>query len=194
MQENKLHFASLQSLTYLSEIGFPGQSTQRLQLQPSPDRDAGAQEPLLRIYSRRVQNPAEPHGKRRAAVRVLRRRLRQERPRAGVRPLHLRAAILPFRLRPFTSRTRTTLSRGSSIAWAPEIFHGKTAIRAGSGISYSDGQFGGLYFALHPNRPVLQPLASEHSESVLPGHSVFLATPPIASAIRARTAIAKTWP
>jgi hypothetical protein len=34
-----------------------------------------------------------------------------------------------------------------SIAWAPEMFHGKTAIRAGSGIFYSDGQFGGLYSA-----------------------------------------------
>ncbi len=34
-----------------------------------------------------------------------------------------------------------------SIAWAPEMFHGKTAIRAGGGIFYSDGQFGGLYAA-----------------------------------------------
>ncbi len=34
-----------------------------------------------------------------------------------------------------------------SIAWAPEAFHGKTAIRAGGGIFYSDGQFGGLYAA-----------------------------------------------
>jgi hypothetical protein len=34
-----------------------------------------------------------------------------------------------------------------SIAWAPEIFHGKTAIRAGGGIFFSDGQFGGLYAA-----------------------------------------------
>jgi hypothetical protein len=34
-----------------------------------------------------------------------------------------------------------------SIAWAPEALHGKTAIRAGGGIFYSDGQFGGLYGA-----------------------------------------------
>jgi hypothetical protein len=34
-----------------------------------------------------------------------------------------------------------------SIAWAPEVLHGKTAIRVGGGISYSDGQFGGLYGA-----------------------------------------------
>jgi hypothetical protein len=34
-----------------------------------------------------------------------------------------------------------------SIAWAPERFHGKTAIRTGFGIFYSDGQFGGLYAA-----------------------------------------------
>jgi hypothetical protein len=34
-----------------------------------------------------------------------------------------------------------------SIAWAPEALHGKTAIRAGGGIFYSDGQFGGLYAA-----------------------------------------------
>jgi hypothetical protein len=34
-----------------------------------------------------------------------------------------------------------------SIAWAPEMFHGKTAIRSGFGIFYSDGQFGGLYGA-----------------------------------------------
>ena len=34
-----------------------------------------------------------------------------------------------------------------SIAWAPEVFHGKTAIRSGFGIFYSDGQFGGLYAA-----------------------------------------------
>jgi hypothetical protein len=34
-----------------------------------------------------------------------------------------------------------------SIVWAPETFHGKTAIRAGGGIFYSDGQFGGLYAA-----------------------------------------------
>ncbi len=34
-----------------------------------------------------------------------------------------------------------------SIAWAPDALHGKTAIRAGGGIFYSDGQFGGLYAA-----------------------------------------------
>jgi len=34
-----------------------------------------------------------------------------------------------------------------SIAWAPEALHGKTAIRAGAGTFYSDGQFGGLYGA-----------------------------------------------
>ena len=34
-----------------------------------------------------------------------------------------------------------------SIAWAPSALHGKTAIRAGGGIYYSDGQFGGLYAA-----------------------------------------------
>jgi hypothetical protein len=34
-----------------------------------------------------------------------------------------------------------------SIAWAPDALHSKTAIRAGFGIFYSDGQFGGLYAA-----------------------------------------------
>ena len=34
-----------------------------------------------------------------------------------------------------------------SLAWAPNALHGKTAIRAGFGIFYSDGQFGGLYGA-----------------------------------------------
>ena len=34
-----------------------------------------------------------------------------------------------------------------SLAWAPDAFHGKTAIRVGGGIFYSDGQFGGLYAA-----------------------------------------------
>lgn len=34
-----------------------------------------------------------------------------------------------------------------SLAWSPEALHGKTAIRVGSGIFYSDGQFGGLYGA-----------------------------------------------
>jgi hypothetical protein len=33
------------------------------------------------------------------------------------------------------------------IAWSPRVFHGKTAIRAGYGMFYDDGQFGSLYGA-----------------------------------------------
>ncbi|HWA93333.1 MAG TPA: carboxypeptidase regulatory-like domain-containing protein [Terracidiphilus sp.] len=46
---------------------------------------------------------------------------------------------------PFYYSNWTDLEPRVSIAWAPAFLHGKTAIRAGYGKFYGDGQFGALY-------------------------------------------------
>ena len=71
------------------------------------------------------------------------------------------------------------------------MFHGKTAIRAGGGIFYSDGQFGGLYAATTQIGQSFSLSLLNIPTLSLPGHSFLLATPLIASVIPAKTAIAK---
>ena len=106
-------------------------------------------------------------------------------------PFSLRAAVLPSR-HVLLSPEPHDFEPRLSIAWSPEIFHGKTAIRAGSGIFYSDGQFGGLYAAttqIGQSFSLSQANIPTLSYPVTP----FSRMPLIASAIRARIAIAKMW-
>jgi hypothetical protein len=146
MQENKLHLKSLQSLTYLSETAFLNNQLDAFSYSPLP------------IETQARKNPYYGYVLDEFKIRpnlTLNAGLRYEYYGVDYDKNSIGQVFDPFScgLRycpPGTSFYLPNLhdfEPRASIAWAPEIFHGKTAIRAGSGIFYSDGQFGGLYAA-----------------------------------------------
>lgn len=61
----------------------------------------------------------------------------------SIDPLHCPNVVCP-KSYPWYYPNLLDISPRISVAWAPEALHGKTAIRAGFGIYYGDGQFGSL--------------------------------------------------
>jgi hypothetical protein len=146
MQENKLHFASLQGLTYLSETTFLNNQLDEFTYTPPPIETQARKNPYYGYILDEFK--IRPN----LTVNI---GLRYEYYGVDYDKNNLGQVFDPFSCGlqycpPGTSFYLPNLHDFEprlSIAWSPEFSHGKTAIRAGSGIFYSDGQFGGLYAA-----------------------------------------------
>ena len=146
MQENKLHFASLQGLTYLSETTFLNNQLDQFTYTPPPIETQARKNPYYGYILDEFK--IRPN----LTVNI---GLRYEYYGVDYDKNNLGQVFDPFSCGlqycpPGTSFYQPNLHDFEprlSIAWSPEFSHGKTAIRAGSGIFYSDGQFGGLYAA-----------------------------------------------
>jgi hypothetical protein len=146
MQENKLHFASLQGLTYLSETAFLNNQLDQYTYTPTPIETQARKNPYYGYILDEFK--IKPN----LTVNV---GLRYEYYGVDYDKNNLGQVFDPFSCGlqycpPGTSFYLPNLHDFEprvSIAWSPEFSHGKTAIRVGSGIFYSDGQFGGLYAA-----------------------------------------------
>jgi hypothetical protein len=146
MQENKLHLASLQSLTYLSETTFLNNQLDAFSYSPLPIETQARKNPYYGYVLDEFK--IRPNLTVNAGLRYEYYGVDHDKNNLGqvFDPFSCGLHYCP----PGTSFYQPNLHDFEprlSIAWAPEVFHGKMAIRAGSGIFYSDGQFGGLYAA-----------------------------------------------
>ena len=146
MQENKLHLASLQSLTYLSETTFLNNQLDAFSYSPLPIETQARKTPYYGYVLDEFK--IRPNLTVNAGLRYEYYGVDYDKNNLGqvFDPFSCGLQYCP----PGTSfylPNRHDFEPRLSIAWSPENFHGKTVFRAGSGIFYSDGQFGGLYAA-----------------------------------------------
>lgn len=146
MQENKLHFASLQSLTYLSESAFLANQLNAFSYSPLPIETQARKNPYHGYILDEFK--IRPNLTVNAGLRYEYYGVDYDKNDLGqvFDPYTCGLQYCPSGSAFYFPNTHDFEPR-LGIAWSPAIFHGKTAIRAGSGISYSDGRFGGLYFA-----------------------------------------------
>ena len=146
MQENKLHLKSLQGLTYLSETAFLNNQLDAFSYSPLPIETQARKNPIYGFVLDEFK--IRPNLTINARLRYKYYGVDHDKNNVGqvFDPFSCGLQYCP----PGTSFYLPNLHDFEprvSVAWAPEIFHGKTAIRAGGGNFYSDGQFGGLYAA-----------------------------------------------
>jgi Carboxypeptidase regulatory-like domain len=146
MQENKLHLKSLQSLTYVSETTFLNNQLSSFSFSPLPIETQARKNPYYGYILDEFK--IRPNLTVNAGLRYEYYGVDYDKNNVGqsfdpytcgLQYCPVGAAFYFPNLHDFEPRL--------SVAWAPEMFHGKTVIRAGGGIFYSDGQFGGLYNA-----------------------------------------------